>query len=78
MIKLLPVAGTAIGGVISASTAWAGTMTLGKATISFFQRKFDLFKYCFDRANFFNLTIDLFRKYTEEFKKDEYIYLLLE
>ena len=53
-------------------------MTLGKATISFFQRKFDLFKYCFDRANFFNLTIDLFRKYTEEFKKDEYIYLLLE
>ena len=39
MIKLLPVDGSWIGGVISASTARAGTMTLGNATISFFKPK---------------------------------------
>lgn len=78
MVKLLPVAGTAIGGAISASTAGTGTMAIGNATISFFQPKFELFKFCFERANSFNLTIDLLRKYIEEFKKDDYIYLLLE
>lgn len=52
-------------------------MALGNATISFFQPKFRLFKFYFERANSFNLTIDLLRKCIEEFKKDDYIYLLL-
>ena len=74
--KSIPGIGTAVGGTISGSTAGIGTLSLGQATISFFKPKFEIFNFCMDRANSFNETIDLLKKYTEEFKKDDYIYLL--
>lgn len=74
LVKLFPGIGSVVGGVICASTAGAGTLSLGYAAISFFKSKFgdkELFNFILNRAQSFNSVVDLFKQYSEKFKMDE-------
>ena len=74
LIKIIPGIGTAVGGVISGSTAAVGTTTIGLAAISFFTPDFsdkNIYQFIYERAKSYNNTIDKFKELADKFEKSE-------